>query len=111
MPWTREEKIFCVTTYLETKSLKTVSNYQYDNDLFMRQETQKKIACPGSWYNNNFLKKHWFDVSSSKDAFFTGCVSNDRHWACFSKKSLSYLWVASILRHPIFNKSTQINIK
>ena len=25
MPWTREEKIFCVTTYLETKSFKTAS--------------------------------------------------------------------------------------
>ena len=25
MLWTREEKIFCVTTYLETKSLKTFS--------------------------------------------------------------------------------------
>ena len=24
MPWTREEKIFCVITYLETKSFKTV---------------------------------------------------------------------------------------
>ena len=24
MPWTKEEKIFCVTTYLETKSFKTV---------------------------------------------------------------------------------------
>ena len=25
MPWTREEKVFCITTYLETKSFKTVS--------------------------------------------------------------------------------------
>ena len=25
MLWTREQKIFCVTTYLETKSFKTVS--------------------------------------------------------------------------------------
>ena len=24
MPWKREEKMFCVTTYLETKSFKTV---------------------------------------------------------------------------------------
>ena len=24
MPWTREDKIVCVTTYLETKSFKTV---------------------------------------------------------------------------------------
>ena len=36
------------------------------------------------------LKKHWFDVSSSKDAFFTECVPNDRHCACLGNKSLSY---------------------
>ena len=28
----------------------------------------KKIACLWSWYNNN--KKHWFNVSRLKDAFF-----------------------------------------
>ena len=52
MSWTREEKIFCVTTYLETKSFKTVSKEMQPINLIMilllRQETQKKIACPGS---------------------------------------------------------------
>ena len=48
------------------------------------KKLKKKIARPGSWYNNNF-KKHWFD---SKDAFFTGRVSNDRHYACLSNKAL-----------------------
>ena len=27
------------------------------------------MECLGSWYNNN-LKKYWFDVFSSRDAFF-----------------------------------------
>ena len=52
----------------------------YDNDLLLRQETKKKIAYPGSWYDKN-LKKHWSDVFSSKDAIFTGRVPN---FACLS---------------------------
>ena len=35
-------------------------------------------------------KRHWFDVSSSKDAFFTERVPNDRHYACLGNKSWSY---------------------
>ena len=31
MPWTREEKIFCVTTYLETKSFKIVQEKEVNN--------------------------------------------------------------------------------
>jgi len=44
MPWTKEEKIFCVTTYLETKSFKTVqakfrrklnfNNYPQKNQIY-----------------------------------------------------------------------------
>ena len=34
--------------------------------------------------------------------FFTGCVPNDRYCAYLSNKSLSYQWVASILRHPVY---------
>ena len=75
MPWTREEKIFCVTTYLGKQKNKQKT----------KQET----------------KKHLFDVSSSKDTFFTGCVPNDRHCTFLSYNSLSYQWVASILRHPV----------
>ena len=45
MPWTREEKIFCVTTYLQTKSFKTVlaklrkkfnfNDYPHKSDLYL----------------------------------------------------------------------------
>ena len=31
-------------------------------------------------------KKHWFDVSTSKDAFFTGHILKDRHFACLRNK-------------------------
>ena len=48
------------------------------------------------------LKKHWFEVSNSKDAYFTRRVPNDRHCACHTNKSLSYKSVASILRHPVY---------
>ena len=44
----QERKIFCLTTYLETKSYKTLKKdaaHLYDNDLLLRQETKKKIAC------------------------------------------------------------------
>ena len=33
--------------------LKIDATHEYDNDLLLRQETQIKIACPGSWFNNN----------------------------------------------------------
>ena len=29
------------------------ATHQYDNDLLLRQEIPKKIACIRSWYNNN----------------------------------------------------------
>ena len=52
MSWTREEKIFCVTTQLENKiiqnCLKADATHYCDNDLLLRQETQKDIACSGS---------------------------------------------------------------
>ena len=69
----------------------------------LRQGTQKNIACPGSLYKNNKNKTyiHWFDVSCSKDALFTGCIQSDRNSVCFRNKSLSYLGVTSILRHPV----------
>ena len=49
-------------------SLKKYATHKYDNDVLLRQETQKKIAFPGSWYNSN-LKKYQFDVSCSKMHF------------------------------------------
>ena len=54
------KKIFCVTTSLETKLLKTLkidATHFYDNDLLLRQENWKKIVCLKSWYNN-YLKKN-----------------------------------------------------
>ena len=33
--------------------LKIDATHLYDKDLLLRQETKKKIACPGSWYNKN----------------------------------------------------------
>ena len=45
-------------------------------------------------------------MSSSKDAFFTRHVPNDQHCACLSNKSLSYQWVASISRHPLYKIGT-----
>ena len=71
-----------------------VTIYYWDKKL------KKKIACPGRWYSNN-KKKRWFDVPRWKDVFLTEWVPNDRHCACFSE-SLSYYWVPSILRHPVF---------
>ena len=34
------------------------------------KKLKKTIACPGNWCNKIKKKKHWLDVSSSKDAFF-----------------------------------------
>ena len=34
-------------------SLKTDATHYYDNNLLLWQETHKKIACHGRWYNNN----------------------------------------------------------
>ena len=57
MPWTGEEKNWRLFSYLGTKIIqngfKIDPTQLYDNDLSLRQETQKKITCPGSWYNNN----------------------------------------------------------
>ena len=55
MPWTREEKYFASLLIWRQNPLKfsqNKCNHLYDNDLLLRQETQKKVACPGSWYNN-----------------------------------------------------------
>ena len=45
--------------------LKIDATQLYDNDLLLRQETQKKKKIA---YNISF-KKHWFDVSSWKNTF------------------------------------------
>ena len=43
MPWTREEKTFCVTTYLETKSFKIVSKYMQPVNMIMIFYWHKKL--------------------------------------------------------------------
>ena len=56
MPWTREKDIlrhYLFGDKIIQNCLKIDANYYYDNDLLLRQEIQKKIACPGSLYNNN----------------------------------------------------------
>ena len=58
-------------TYLETKSFKTHSK-SFKN-LLPRLETQKKIACPGSWYNNN--KKTINLMSLAQRMHFYGACS------------------------------------
>ena len=52
----------------------------------MKHETLKKIACPGSWYNNNLKKSIDFMSLTQKDAFFTRHVPNDHHCTCLSNK-------------------------
>ena len=51
------------------QTINIIMIYYWDKKL-----QKKKVACPGSWYDNKQTnkqtnKKHWFDVSSSKDAF------------------------------------------
>ena len=56
MPWTREGKYFAsllIRRKIIENCLKIDATHWYANDLLLRQETQKKIACSGSWYNND----------------------------------------------------------
>ena len=58
MPWTREKNILCPYLFgdkIIRNCLKIDAIHYYDDDLLLRQETQEKIACPGSWYK--FKKK------------------------------------------------------
>ena len=43
MPLTREEKIFCITTYLETRSFKTVSKLMQPMDMIMIYYWDKEL--------------------------------------------------------------------
>ena len=52
MPWTREENISGHYLFRE-KIIQNCLKIWYNNDLLLTQETQKKIAFPGSWYINN----------------------------------------------------------
>ena len=51
MPWAQEENIlrhYLFGDNIIQNCLKIDAIHSYDNDLVLRQETQKKIACPGS---------------------------------------------------------------
>ena len=67
---------------------------------YQDKNLKKKIACPGSLYNNYFKKRIDF-MCLAKRCIFKERVTNDRHCACLLNKPLSYKWVASILRHPV----------
>ena len=60
MPCVKEKKIICVTTYMDTKSLKIVSKYMQPINMIMiyywDNKLKRKNPCPGSWYNN--IKKN-----------------------------------------------------
>ena len=59
MPGTREKNIlrhYLFGEKINQNCLKIDDTQLYDNDLSLRQETQKNIACPWSWYNNNVIK-------------------------------------------------------
>ena len=69
--------------------LKIEATYLYDNDVFLRQETKKKRLHVLDAYVIT-IRKHLFDISSTKNGFFTAIISSDRQHACLSNKSLSY---------------------
>ena len=58
MPRKKEENILRDDLFgdkIIENCFKIDTTHYNDNDLLLRQET-KKIACPGSWYNNNKKK-------------------------------------------------------
>ena len=78
--------------YLETRSIKTISKQMQPINMIMIYYWDKKLK---KWLHVleadiTTIKRHWFDVSSSKDAFFTEYDPNDHHCVCLSYKSLSY---------------------
>ena len=62
--------------------------HYYDKDLLLRRETKKKRLHVLE--ADMITIKNDIDVSSSKNAFFTGHVPKDHHWACLCNESLSY---------------------
>ena len=66
------------------------------------KKLKKKIACPGSWYNNKLL------LYQHRCIFYRTC-SKWPPLRCLSNITLSY-WVASILRHPVCRTVTSFSI-
>ena len=61
MPWTKKEKVFCVTTYLGTKIIekcfKIDATHQYD-DLLLRKVTKKRLNVYEVYMITNKKKQH-----------------------------------------------------
>ena len=83
MPWTREGKIFCVTTLFGDKIIQNCLKNRCNPFIWLRFITEtrnsKKIVCVGSWFNNNKKTAIDFDITSLK-----GHIPNDRHF-CLSR--------------------------
>ena len=70
MPWTWEGYIlrhYLVWDKIIQNCLKMNANNTYDYDLFMREKLKKKNFLEA---DIKAIKKHWFAISSWKDAFF-----------------------------------------
>ena len=91
------KKVFCITTYLETKSFKTVSKQTQSINMIMIYNWDKKLKKRLHVLEADITK---IEKKTKKTLiwclilkgciFFTGCVPNDRHCICLSNKSLSY---------------------
>ena len=109
MPWTREEKVLCVTSYLETKSFSTVqakfrkniifNNYPQKSDFF---SWVRKFQAPGSVnnlkkkaHNPRFCRKWTTKYPDSVDLVRDSVGSNPKTWSstCIvAKKFLSRIF-------------------
>ena len=85
MPWAREEKIFCIVTNLEAKSFKAVLKKMQPINMIMIYYWNKKFKERFHVLEADIIT---IDVVCLKDAFFTGHVPNNCHYACHSHKSL-----------------------
>ena len=95
-------KIFCVTTYLDTKSFKTIlkidaTQFCY-KDFLLRQETQKRV---------HVLEADIITIKKSNiDLMLKGCIFN---WTC-TKLYLSQSWIIIILIGCIYFETPCIQI-
>ena len=56
MSWSREENILPHNLFEDQiiqNCPKIEATNLFDNDLLLKQKTQKEITYPGSWYNSN----------------------------------------------------------
>ena len=77
MPWSREENIlrhYLFADKIFQNCLQLDTTHLYDNNLLLRQETQKRFHVLEADIIT-IKKKDWFDVFNSKNEFF--------HRTCF----------------------------